>query len=243
MSNFKFTRRGGFAKSRAFYATCIVSLIAFGAAAFFGLGMPSNDKIGNTADAASQSSVIYRPIASESDAAQNSFESDTPSSTPSKKPTSSATASAFKPSEVTDVGTPSANFFVMPLTGEIIKQYNDKELQYSLTLGDWRMHQSVDIKGVTGERINAAGDGTVTAVYENAVYGLTVEINHGNEVTAIYSGLESASVNVGDIVGANMEIGTLGKVPCESVETTHLHFSMRVGDNYVSPMNMIGVGN
>ena len=131
----------------------------------------------------------------------------------------------------------------MPLTGEIIKNYSDTELQYSITFGDWRLHKAVDIKGITGDRINSAGDGTVTAVYEDSLYGLTVEINHGNEVTAIYSGFETASVAVGDVVGANDALGSLGKVPCESVETTHLHFSVKIGDKFVSPMSIIGVDN
>ncbi len=238
MSKMKFSRNGKLLKSRGFYATSIICLMAFGAAAFFGLGMPRIT--GDTADATSSNTVNYVPAPTISTPAE--VESITPSKNPTK-PSSSSTASIFKPSEITEVVTPSASFFVMPLTGEIIKDYSDKELQYSLTLGDWRLHKSVDIKGVTGDRINAAGDGTVTAVYDDPLYGLTIEINHGNDVIAVYSGLETASVSVGDVVGVNMELGTLGKVPCESVETTHLHFSMRVGDNLVSPMNMIGVDN
>ncbi len=238
MSKMKYSR-ARLLKSRGFYAACIIGLLAFGAAAFFGLGMPRiyGDA---TADAASSSTVTYQP---QIDLSYPEVPDNTSSSEKPKKPSSSSTVSIFKPSEVTEVVTPSANFFVMPLTGEIIKPYSDTELQYSLTLGDWRLHKAVDIKGVTGDRINAAGDGTVTAVYSDALYGLTVEINHGNDVVATYSGLETATVKVGNVVGVNMEIGTLGKIPCECVETTHLHFSVKIGDKTVSPLNIIGVDN
>ncbi len=236
MSDFNFSRHKRTNKTRLFYAMGIVCLIAFGAAAFFGLGMPTVTDNGATADASSSTaSIIYRPTPTESIVQNN-----TPSKNPSK-PTNSSQPEIFKPSEVTQVVTPSASFFVMPITGDIIKDYDGEHLQYSLTLGDWRPHEAIDIKGVTGDRINAAGDGTVTSVYTDSFYGLTVEINHGNEITGIYSGLEQANVKAGDIVGANDEIGTLGKVPCESVETTHLHFSIKSGDKFISPMNIIGV--
>ncbi len=243
MSNIRFDGRTRKLKSRGFYIASIVCLIGFGVAAFFGLYMPRllNDAVG-TADAASSNGAVYREQTPSNAPEDVGGQSNKPQQSQNNQ-ASSGTASIFRPSEVTEVVTPSANFFVMPIANEIIKDYSEAELQYSLTLGDWRLHKAVDIKGVTGDRINSAGDGTVTAVYDDHSYGLTVEINHGNEITAIYSGFETVVVAVGDVVAANSELGTLGKVPCESVETTHLHFSMQVGDKSVSPMNMIGVGN
>lgn len=238
----KFSRKGSL-KSRGFYAAGVICLIAFGAAAFFGLGMPSVTD--DTADASSTEPVTYvpSPTISTADKDQVKNPTDNTASKNHGKSESSDTVSIFKPSDVTAIETvtPTASFFVMPLTGEVIKDYSDTELQYSLTFNDWRLHKAIDIKGVTGDRINAAGDGTVTAVSDDPLYGLTVEINHGNDIVASYSGLDTANVKVGDVVGVNMQIGTLGKVPCESVETTHLHFSMRVSDKTVSPLNMIGM--
>ena len=243
MSKMKFSRAGGILKSRGFYAAAIICLVAFGAAAWFGFGRPN--AVPDTARAESTVSVPYVPAPTISTADKNSSSapSDSDSSSKQQQTSSKNTASVFLPSDVTAVQTvtPTASFFVMPLTGDIIKNYSDSELQYSLTFNDWRLHKAVDIKGVTGDRINSAGDGTVTAVTNDPLYGLTVEINHGNNVIASYSGLETADVKVGDVVSANMQIGTLGKVPCESVETTHLHFSMSVSDKTVSPLNMIGM--
>ena len=83
--------------------------------------------------------------------------------------------------------------------------------------------------------------GTVTLIYDDGQYGKTIEINHGNDIVAIYSGLDEIMVEVGDVVAVNMQIATLGKVPCESVETAHLHLAIKKGEKYISPLSIMGV--
>ena len=137
--------------------------------------------------------------------------------------------------------TPTADFFVMPLTGEILLDYSESELQYSTTFHDWRIHSGIDIKGKIGDTIKSAGDGTVTAVYNDSKWGQVVQINHGNGIVASYCGLDTAEVSVGDTVKVNQQLGKLGTVPCESLEDTHLHLSMTKSDTVVSPLSIIGM--
>ena len=231
--NMNFTQPKGSFRYKGLMAAVAVCLVAVGAAAWLGVSKtPSpTDSAKVDSSAASRPQYIYDP-----DDNNGAMVTPEPSETQSKPQQSTS-----KPSETVQTVTPTATFFVLPMTGEIIKDFSDTELQYSLTFNDWRLHKAVDIKGVSGSSVNAAGDGTVTAVYDDKQYGLTVEINHGNDIIAIYSGLETVGVSVGDVVAVNMQIGSLGKIPCESVETSHLHFSVKKGDTFIPPLNIMGV--
>ncbi len=235
MTNMNFTRHSS--KKTSILAAASICLVAIGAAAWVGVGskitQPTDSA--NNSNADSRPSYVYEP----SDGAMDDYETPTAPNKPQENEQSKAPTPS-KNDAVATV-TPSAGFFVLPMTGDIIKDFNDSELQYSLTYNDWRLHTALDIKGVTGSAVNAAGDGIVTSIYEDRQYGLTVEINHGNDIVATYSGLETVIVAVGDVVAVNMQIATLGKVPCESVETSHLHFSVKKGGTLIPPLNIMGV--
>jgi len=238
MSNMRFTHQKG-TKSKGLYVVAALCLVAVGATAFFGIDSAFEPE-GSTADNTSKPSVVSQPSYTYPDKDYGAL--DLPE-TPSKsedKPTSS-TAPQSQEQQAVETVTQAAGFFVLPVTGEIIKDFSDSELQYSLTYNDWRLHKGIDIKAPKGERINAAGDGTVTLIYDDGQYGKTIEINHGNDIVAIYSGLDEIMVEVGDVVAVNMQIATLGKVPCESVETAHLHLAIKKGDKYIAPLNIMGV--
>ncbi len=232
-----------FSNSKKFkgkYLAAAACLVALGAAAWFGVGQaafsPQPEKPQNTADGGT-SSLSSQP---QYTLPQSSEDAQRPSSTPSPHRDEDTPSSSSQQDAVQTVS-PTADFFVLPVTGEIIKDFSDTELQYSLTHKDWRLHPALDIKAPTGERINAAGDGTVIEIYDDPYYGKTVVINHGNDIVAYYCGLGEVTTAVGDGIGANMQIGTLGKVPCESVETAHLHLVIKKGDKYISPLNIMGV--
>lgn len=236
MSNMYFTHPKKI-KSKGLYALAAVCLVAVGAAAWFGVGKAAFAP-DSTAQISSDTPSRYTPIYTypQDDGAS----SNTPSRAPSNSREQDREQASSSQNAVQTVS-PTAEFFVMPVTGEIIKDFSETELQYSLTYDDWRLHPAVDIKAASGERINAAGDGTVVEIYDDPLYGKTVVINHGNDIVAYYSGLDQITTQVGDGIGANMQIGTLGKVPCESVETTHLHLAIKKGDKYISPLNIMGV--
>lgn len=135
-----------------------------------------------------------------------------------------------------------ASFFVMPLAGEIIKDYSGEELVYSETFTDYRTHKGVDIAAPAGTAVNASGHGVVTDVFVNELLGTVVAIDHGNGTVCYYCGLnEKPLVKKGDAVQASQPIGAIGVVPGESVEAAHLHLEVKKDGEYVSPLEFLGL--
>lgn len=54
--------------------------------------------------------------------------------------------------------------FIVPLEGEIYKDYSESTLIYSETLEEWTVHLGVDIKAEKGTPVVAAEDGTVESI-------------------------------------------------------------------------------
>lgn len=134
--------------------------------------------------------------------------------------------------------TPFKSYYKYPLTDAVTKGYSE-ELTYDKTMGDYRAHTAVDFSGKAGDKVVAANDGLVTKVYTDSMYGLCVEIDHGGKFVAKYCGLESATVKKGDFVDIGNTIGTLGKIPCESGDGVHLHFSAKYKGQTVNPLNVM----
>ena len=129
-----------------------------------------------------------------------------------------------------------AAFFIRPIVGETLKDFSDSELQYSMTYSDWRLHKALDITAPAGTTVVACGNGKVTDVYTDALWGTVVEIDHGNNITVKYCGLNGApSVKKGDSVDSSTVIGAVDVIPCESVEPRHLHVEFYLDGKAVSP--------
>lgn len=135
--------------------------------------------------------------------------------------------------------TPFKSYYKYPLGEAIAKGYS-QELTYDDTMGDFRAHTAVDFKGNQGDDVVAINDGLVLKVYNDNLYGVVVEIDHGGKLVAKYCGLESATVKAGDSVSINQPIGTLGKIPCESAQEMHLHFETAVDGQVVNPLDVMG---
>lgn len=254
MKNEKIRDRRSSAKAKGVTAAAAICLIAVGAAAWVGTAAKNRAAVdGDSASAYSSAaapsdsadrSLTSRATSSRADtssAASRSTSRAASTNTPSK-PQTGASSAASTASAVETV-TPSASFFVMPLTGEIVKPFSSDELQYSMTYGDWRLHEGVDIRGELGAQIKAAGDGTVTDVGEDIKRGKTVTVNHGNGVVATYCGFDTVKVKKGDTVKVNDVLGTLGEIPDECIESVHLHFEVTVDGKAVDPSSLTGVSD
>ena len=132
-----------------------------------------------------------------------------------------------------------ASYFVMPIAGETTKKFSAAELQYSQTYEDWRLHTAIDIKADANTPVNSAGDGKVTNIYEDTMLGKVVEIDHGNEIVALYCGLDTVVVEVDDVVSANEQIGVVGTVPNETKEGIHLHLEVKQNGKYIDPLKLM----
>lgn len=126
--------------------------------------------------------------------------------------------------------------FMLPIDGNVLKGFSDTALQYSSTHGDMRLHTGVDIVAAEGSDIKAAGSGNVTAVEDSGSLGKTVTIDHGDGITVKYCGLASVNVKSGAKISAGTVIGTLGTVPSECADQSHLHLEATLNGEIVSPL-------
>lgn len=136
---------------------------------------------------------------------------------------------------------PYSDYFTLPFGADIINDYNETAPIYNATMGDWRTHPAVDFKGSDGGQVIAISYGKVTAIYDDALYGTIVEIDHGNEVVAKYCGLNKDALEVkkGDTVKEGGLIGYIDTVPCEKTDLPHLHFEIKYKGKFVDPLELM----
>ena len=138
---------------------------------------------------------------------------------------------AVKPSEPT---------VVLPVSGSVLQEHAMDHLIYHTTTQDWRVHNGVDLAAEEGQPVKAARAGTVSAVYEDDFYGMTVVIAHG-DYTAHYCNLApNPTVSAGDPVSAGTVIGTVGSTALlESASASHLHFEVFRNGQPVDPAGFL----
>lgn len=104
-------------------------------------------------------------------------------------------------------------------------------------------HRGVDFSADTGTPIKAVSEGRVLWAEDKELFleGKMVAIDHGQGVVSIYMHLSSVAVSAGDWVERGQVIGGVGSTG--SATGPHLHFSIKVGRTYVSPIQFIEVIN
>lgn len=127
-----------------------------------------------------------------------------------------------------------------PVKGEIIKKFDNKELQYSKTMNQWETHEGIDITSEIGSTVKAAMGGKIVEVIKNDKtlsefskdgYGDGIVIDHGNGYITEYLNLadESLKLKKGTTVKAGQIIGTVGDTSLResvAIEGSHLDFSL-----------------
>ena len=227
-----------FLNGKGFYIALGICMVAIGVSAWTALGKfnevapeVANNSSDNTSFITEVSSDIDTEAEQENIPAESETEIDNNEESISSKDASSETAPA---------AAPVAKYFQYPIKGEIIKGFNDKELQYSLTYNDMRLHIGIDIKADTGTAVKSAGDGVVLSAEKDNDFGYTVKINHGNGIVGVYSGLnEKMTVKKGDTVKAGTNLGPLGTVNNECVDAPHLHLEFYKNDKPIDPKTIL----
>lgn len=127
--------------------------------------------------------------------------------------------------------------FIVPLEGEIYKDYSESTLIYSETLEEWTVHLGVDIKAEKGTPVIAAEDGTVESIKNDPRYGLTIILAHEDGFKTIYSNLQTAEfVQEGQAIEKGKTIASVGEnASFEISEGAHLHFEMTKDGEKVNP--------
>lgn len=151
------------------------------------------------------------------------------------------TSSQKTPSENVSSVKPKAPVYTMPVEGEVIKDYNERQLQYSATYGDMRLHMGIDIACENGTSVSACADGKIASVDESADYGKVVTIDHGNGITAKYAALSDVKFKAGDKVSAGDIIGVTVSVPSECADQSHLHFEVYKNGHAAEPKSVLGI--
>ena len=169
-------------------------------------------------------------------------ESDTPGTSDTA---GTSTTPNEPPASETEAETESANNFftaraprALPLEGEIVCDYSDGELVKSQTLNVWQTHDGVDIAGEQGAEVKAAGEGTILNIWEDALWGICVSIDHGDGYVSSYCGLDiSVPVTIGQQVACGDVIGKVGNTAdCECVLPSHVHFEVKKDGGYIDPL-------
>ena len=127
--------------------------------------------------------------------------------------------------------------FIKPVQGEVINKFAKDSLIYSETLGEWIVHNGIDIKADKTTVVKAAEAGTIKYIKNDPRYGLTIVIEHNNGYKTIYSNLLSTEFVVeGEKVEKEQAIGTVGTTATfEILDDPHLHFEIIKDDEYLDP--------
>ena len=89
--------------------------------------------------------------------------------------------------------------------------------------------------------VMAVLDGSVAEIYEDALMGTSIRIDHGAGLESRYCGLVVADgLQVGSTVTAGQTIGRANDSNlAESAQETHLHLEMTEDGLYVDPMTIL----
>ena len=214
---------------RALFSVICISIIALGLIVYFSTRSDNNDIV-NEPTTIEDTTEVQKSVTLR-ETTENTTESTT------QQTTETTTQSTSMP--LTDTNTPYVSFYKYPISETALKGYT-QELVYNETMGDFRSHTAVDFSGEAGTDVYAINDGRVLDVYNDSIYGMTVEIDHGGKLVARYCGLEVVNVSKGDSVMIGATIGSLGKVPFEASSESHLHFETRLDGVFVNPLDVMG---
>ena len=104
-------------------------------------------------------------------------------------------------------------------------------------LGVQQFHNGVDMAAPTGSPILAATDGEVIAATYSNTMGNYIMIDHGGGLFTIYMHASVLYVSRGMTVSKGEEIAAVGSTGRST--GPHLHFSVRLNGQYVSPWNYL----
>ncbi|MGQ0773279.1 MAG: M23 family metallopeptidase [Pseudonocardiales bacterium] len=101
-------------------------------------------------------------------------------------------------------------------------------------------HRGVDLAGVNGTPVLAAGAGTVVFAGQVAGRGV-VSVDHPGGLRTTYEPV-SPTVAAGDLVARGQQIGTLAPGHPDCAAVACLHWGARRGADYLDPLRLLGLG-
>lgn len=133
----------------------------------------------------------------------------------------------------------SAHIISLPLgeEREVLQSFSNGELIKDESEGCWKTHNGTDFSATKGDKVFAADSGVVKSIGEEGLWGITITIDHENGYVTKYTGLgNDISVNEGDRVESNQQIGCVGDNPeSENQIKPHFHFEVLNNEKYIDP--------
>lgn len=109
--------------------------------------------------------------------------------------------------------------------------------EFGMRLSPWtnarELHSGLDIRAERGTRVNAPAAGTVTFAGAQPESGITVILDHGNDIRSVYGHLSQIAVKQGARVERGALIGLTGNTGRSS--GPHLHYEILVKGQSVNP--------
>ncbi|MFN2544310.1 MAG: murein hydrolase activator EnvC [Actinomycetota bacterium] len=138
-----------------------------------------------------------------------------------------ALASSPAPAETS----PPAGSWIRPVRGPVIRGFEPPPTPFSPG------HRGIDVATPFGTPVRAPADGVVT--FAGTVAGaIFVTIDHADGYRSTSSWLAQSLVAKGQSVRAGDVVALSGHGHPE-IETAHLHFGVRLGDDYVDPLPLL----
>ena len=123
----------------------------------------------------------------------------------------------------------------------IVTPFSGSELVKNETTGSWQTHNGTDIAAETGTEVYTVADGEVVNVNNDALWGVTVMLDHRNGFTTKYCGLGAdLAVQQGDNLKGGDVIGVVGgTADIESASPSHLHIEVKHNGKFIDPLTAI----
>ena len=136
------------------------------------------------------------------------------------------------------------NVFACPMdmnTAQVSKKYSMDMVIYNTTLDQYMTHPGIDIEAPEGSGVLAAADGTITDIYTDDCYGITIEITHSDGYSTRYCNLSTKKLaEKGDTVKKGQLISNIGRSALyESMEKDHLHLEILKDGKNCDPIEFI----
>ena len=129
--------------------------------------------------------------------------------------------------------------FISPAGNTVLKAFSGEELVYSETMKDWRVHTGMDLAATAGDTVHSIGNGVVKEWYSDEMYGNVAVISY-DDLDVYYCGLgDTALVKEGQNVVIGQDIGSIGTMPCESIEPAHLHIGFQKNGEWIDPADLL----
>lgn len=131
--------------------------------------------------------------------------------------------------------------FIMPIQGDVMRDFTTDTLVYSNTLQEWISHEGIDILSDLSSPIKAIEDGEVVETKNDPRYGLIIIIDHGQGFNSIYCNLSTLDmVHVGKKVDKGQVVSGVGNTSLfEIKDNPHLHFELTKDGKNVNPMEYL----